>query len=269
MIVQTIPIPQALTLHPLPLSSSSFSPFGNVIANPSPSSTPQTTTVSSIAADPLLRSHGAISANQGTAIQYKQLGAHGLRNLYDQAPSGKVASGRITMFVCAARAEISTSPGAASKEEKEEAGRAKNSIPITILERHPFTTQTFIPLTANAKKQYLVVVAPSAPPGNPDAALPAPERNQNHLLPGRGLPDVAKLRAFIATGEQAVTYGAGTWHAPMVALGPAGTTVDFVVVQFANDVAVEDCQEVVLEGREEEGIRIEVGLPPRMEVARL
>ena len=47
---------------------------------------------------------------------------------------------------------------------------------------------------------------------------------------------------------QAVTYGAGTWHAPMVALGEKGTAVDFVVVQFANGVAVEDCQEVFLRG---------------------
>jgi ureidoglycolate lyase len=32
-----------------------------------------------------------------------------------------------------------------------------------------------------------------------------------------------------------------------VALGERGTAVDFVVVQFANGVAVEDCQEVFLE----------------------
>lgn len=30
----------------------------------------------------------------------------------------------------------------------------------------------------------------------------------------------------------------------MAALGPLGTAVDFVVVQFANGVALEDCQEV-------------------------
>ncbi|RYC61255.1 hypothetical protein CHU98_g4955 [Xylaria longipes] len=33
----------------------------------------------------------------------------------------------------------------------------------------------------------------------------------------------------------------------MIALGPSESTIDFVVVQFANDVPVEDCQEVALE----------------------
>ena len=59
---------------------------------------------------------------------------------------------------------------------------------------------------------------------------------------GRGFPDLGKGKAFIAHGGQAVTYGAGTWHAPMVVLG--NKAVDFVVVQFANGVGVEDCQEV-------------------------
>ena len=52
------------------------------------------------------------------------------------------------------------------------------------------------------------------------------------------------IRAFIATGSQAVTYGAGTWHAPMVVVGLR--PIDFVVVQFANNVDIEDCQEVLL-----------------------
>lgn len=42
-----------------------------------------------------------------------------------------------------------------------------------------------------------------------------------------------------------MTYGAGTWHAPMVVIG--ARPIDFVVVQFANGVGSEDCQEVDLE----------------------
>jgi ureidoglycolate lyase len=56
-----------------------------------------------------------------------------------------------------------------------------------------------------------------------------------------------------------VTYGPGTWHAPMMVLPPlekevedghtGGTgTIDFLVTQFANGVAEEDCQEVEYEG---------------------
>jgi len=42
-----------------------------------------------------------------------------------------------------------------------------------------------------------------------------------------------------------VTYGPGTWHAPMVVLGEK--PVEFVVVQYANGVASEDCQEFDIE----------------------
>jgi ureidoglycolate lyase len=74
------------------------------------------------------------------------------------------------------------------------------------------------------------------------------------------MPDLRRLRAFVATATQAVTYGAGTWHAPMVALGDKVTNaMDFVVVQFANGVAVEDCQEVHLERSSESGSRSDAG----------
>tara|TARA_R110002060_G_scaffold28576_11_gene38706 strand:+ start:4811 stop:5266 length:456 start_codon:yes stop_codon:yes gene_type:complete len=115
--------------------------------------------------------------------------------------------------------------------------------PVSILERHPYTTQTFIPLGLSPREaqnvRYLVIVAPSLPPSQADAELPVPKGD---ALPGRGFPDLGKVKAFIAHGGQAVTYGAGTWHAPMVVLG--NKAVDFVVVQFANGVGVEDCQEV-------------------------
>ncbi|KAK2054123.1 hypothetical protein LY76DRAFT_597244 [Colletotrichum caudatum] len=77
------------------------------------------------------------------------------------------------------------------------------------------------------------------------------------------MPDLARLKAFVAYPGQAVTYGAGTWHAPMVALGPQGTAIDFVVTQFASGVAVEDCQEVELEPASE-GAGVVVQVPERM-----
>jgi ureidoglycolate lyase len=85
------------------------------------------------------------------------------------------------------------------------------------------------------------------------------------------MPDLCRIRTFVATATQAVTYGAGTWHAPMVALGDKGTdAMDFVVVQFANGVTFEDCQEVYLEGGSESrpgpqaglGVRVLVKLMP-------
>ncbi|CAI4212263.1 unnamed protein product [Parascedosporium putredinis] len=126
-----------------------------------------------------------------------------------------------------------------------------HQFPVTILERHPYTSQTFIPLSSPRRRAaYLVIVAPTIS-NTPDyPAMPTP---RGRGLPGPGLPDLRRLRAFVASGDQAVTYGAGTWHAPMVVLGRAEDKVDFVVVQFANGVGREDCQEVVLQSEAPEG----------------
>ncbi|KAI0538136.1 ureidoglycolate hydrolase [Xylaria digitata] len=258
MLVRTIPLTVPLAIPAVPLTRDAFTPFGDVIANPRPASRPSNTAPEVIARGEL--PCGAISANQGTAIQYK--GIASMRDLYSSAPSQKAGSARMTMFVCGARTLVPADGGEA------------NSIQVKVLERHPFTSQTFIPLTADGTKRYLVIVAPTLDPTGEDEELPAPGETG---LPGRGLPDVQRLSAFIASGEQAVTYSAGTWHAPMVALGPPDSTIDFVVVQFANDVPVEDCQEVALEdgvqgeGAEERPVRIWVQVPEkdRKEFARL
>ncbi|KAI1738967.1 ureidoglycolate hydrolase [Xylaria scruposa] len=231
MLVRTTHLTEPLTITAAPLTRDAFAPFGNVIANPRPEFRPSNTAPDAIARGEL--PCGAVSANQGTAIQYRAIAS--MKDLYSSAPSGKVGSPRMTMFVCGARVLVSR-----DGNEREVA----DGVQITVLERHPFTSQTFIPLTADGTKRYLVVVAPTLDPTGEDESLPAP---RDAGLPGRGLPDVRRLVAFVATGEQAVTYAAGTWHAPMIALGPPDSTVDFVVVQFANDVAVEDCQEVALE----------------------
>lgn len=57
-----------------------------------------------------------------------------------------------------------------------------------LLERHEFSSQTFMPLDVG---RWLIVVAPHAASGG---------------------PDVSKVRAFVATGQQGVTYRPNTWH---------------------------------------------------------
>ena len=249
MITNTISVPEGapITVHAVPLTREAFAPFGSVVSNPAPASLPSNTPATSVAALPC----GATSANQGSAIQYRELCTP--RDLYAQAPSGRPAGPRLTMFVCGAR-ELVRSRGR-DVDGREADGPDEDGLffEVNILERHPFTTQTFAPLGVDpaADRRYLVIVAPSLAPSPDDAALPAPSASGD--LPGRGLPDLKGLRAFVATGNQAVTYGAGTWHAPMAALGPAGSAIDFVVTQSANGVPVEDCQEVVLQRRETSG----------------
>ncbi|KAI1649122.1 ureidoglycolate hydrolase [Daldinia loculata] len=273
MLIRTLPLPTPLTIPTEPLTPSSFAPFGAVLTNPAPDLRPSAAaaSTSSSSSSLLPQGYGAVSANQGTAIQYRGL-APPLRDLYAHAPSGKGATPRTTMFVCGARElEPEREDGAGASAGSNSAG----IFTVQILERHPFTTQTFIPLSSSSSSsssspvQYLVIVAPTLPPTSADNDLPVPE-DRDATLPGRGMPDLSRVRAFLATGSQAVTYGAGTWHAPMAALGPPGSAVDFVVVQFANDEPVEDCQEVALEGGGENGSRIRVRvLGRRGEVSKL
>ena len=67
-------------------------------------------------------------------------------------------------------------------------GAIPQTCPVLLLERHPYSPQTFIPLD---NTPYLVVVAPD------DA---------------QGEPDLERLRAFVASGSQGVCYRTGVWH---------------------------------------------------------
>jgi ureidoglycolate lyase len=86
---------------------------------------------------------------------------------------------------------------------------------VRLLERHPCSTQMFVPL---ACRRFLVVVCPD------DA---------------RGEPDLAHLRAFVCGPGQGVNYRAGVWHHPIIALdGPA----DFLMLAWEDGSAL-DCEE--------------------------
>jgi len=273
-----------------PLSASAFEQFGTVIQNPAthPSTAPSN-----------LRT---IAANQGSAT--KHLDVTHLTNFYGLAPSRKPAKAVMNMFVCAPRKLRS----AAASSSSSPSSPAAQLFDVKILERHPFTSQTFIPVglaESDPTTKYLVIVAPTLPPSpssprrEPPYPVPTPPRRKRSLrdlltlhrpspydnsvdLPdsntsrgvakpslrpkGPGLPDLSNVKAFIADGSQAVTYSAGTWHAPMVVIGQRA--VDFVVVQFANDVGLEDCQEVLLDAApEQQGIVVEVDASHAVEEA--
>lgn len=239
------------------LNPNDFAPFGEVVENP--------------------ETHGArgmgrverVEANQGSATKW--LDVSHLENWYTLAPSRKAAKAVMNMFVC--------------KPRKLEVRDGREVFPVRILERHPFTPQTFVPMGVAAGDKdvrYLVIVAPTLKATRREredgrnkpypAEKPRPDRKslKERLLGARpnpftndfeatttpsflslssgrrpkgpGVPDLNNIQAFIARGDQAVTYGPGTWHAPMVVLG--NKPIDFVVVQHANGVGLEDCQEM-------------------------
>ena len=73
-----------------------------------------------------------------------------------------------------------------------------------LLERHEFSSQTFVPIDV---ARWLIVVAPHAKAGG---------------------PDVASVRAFIATGKQGVTYKPNTWHHGLTVLDKPGRFAVFM-----------------------------------------
>jgi ureidoglycolate lyase len=239
------------------LTPTAFSQFGTVVENPTTSPSARLPIPQRIPAP------ASVSANQGFATKYIDV-SH-ISNLYSLAPSRKPARPVMNMFVCAPRnlrphepsESMPSSWGDLELDDDDEDGNGnfeRQLLDIGILERHPFTTQTFIPMGLSATDrhtQYLVIVAPTLPAsasrrhtGRPppyptpkierkrsikdifararpspydSSAAPPPTRLQRPK--GPGLPDLKNLRAFVASGTQAVTYGAGTWHAPMIVIG--------------------------------------------------
>lgn len=222
-----------------PLTADAFHPFGAVIPNPHPSLSPSTLNV-----EKQLPENGSI-ANQNTAIKYSHVTL--LSDLYTLSRRPK-ALPSVSLFSCYPRTlvedvEYETTPGTKDL-----------SFDVRILERHPFTSQTFVPLGLSSSSTdtcYLVIAAPDSPPTKPNALhslRSALGRDRRKLDSSVDPPDLSKMCAFLARGDQAVTYGPGTWHAPMVVLG--SSNIDFVVWQYANGVSNDDCQEVLIKPAE-------------------
>jgi ureidoglycolate lyase len=97
-------------------------------------------------------------------------------------------------------------------------------LPLVVrrLERHPHSSQVFIPLDTG---RYVVIVAPSGPDG---------------------MPDTSGVCAFVALHTQIVTLNRGTWHFEATAFGAdmrfgvlmwcESTKVDTQIVEIAEVV---------------------------------
>lgn len=151
------------TLIPIPLTSTNFAPYGEVI-----------------------EARGAAkSINYGHTKRY-----HDLAAIDTDAKSGQTL---VNIF----RSTPLPQP-----------------IKIEIMERHPLSSQLFMPLSDNP---YLVVVAP------------------------KGEFDESKIEVFLAASNQGVNYRAGTWHHYSLALNAVS---DFLVVDRGGDGY--NCDEVKL-----------------------
>ena len=95
---------------------------------------------------------------------------------------------------------------------------------LTVLEKHPFGSQAFMPLSGHA---YLVAVAL-----------------------GGDNPDMSTLKCFSATAQQGVNYAKGTWHHPLLALQDG----DLWVVDRTGPVGEVNCVEFRLDAARAFGV---------------
>ena len=118
------------------------------------------------------RSVKVTSANFGTATKY-----HKLSLLESSYPDDAGATTGISVYMC--------QPAEVTKNG------TKREVLLKALERHPFTNQAFLPMSQDGDKVYLVVVAKNGPDDR---------------------PDIGTLRAFVARGNQGITYDTGIWR---------------------------------------------------------
>ena len=131
----------------------------------------------------------------------------------DGAESFPINQGRTERFHALSRVELSgaTDRGILSIFR----GQPMTPLEITLMERHPLGSQSFIPMN---NVDFLAVVAP---PGDFDEAA---------------------VRVFLVKGHQGVTYHAGTWHAPLL---PLTADADYLVVDRQG--LGQNCDEVDLQ----------------------
>lgn len=261
MIVETLdntiikmPLPsisptKSTTLQPEPLTPAAFAEFGTVIASPLAR---DLTAYPNDIPEPAHTGHQpkSVPANQLTALKTSPISP--LINNY--ASAEKAGTGLMSIFSSFPRQNVYSAPESSTTN-------SGLRLKLGILERHPYTTQTFCPFGysssidgSDGKTYMLIVVAPTTKSSSSDPTNP---------------PDLSRVRAFVAPlndpeiPNMAVTYGAGTWHAPMIVLG--SRRVDFLVSQFANGIANDDVQEVLIGSGPDESKLTESMLKERRE----
>lgn len=161
-----------MKIKPVPLTSASFAPYGDVIE---PEAARETRTIND---GHTLRFHDLATLSLGAG------GGIPLLNIFRSTP-------------------------------------LKLPLSLSIMERHPLSSQAFIPLSDNP---YLVIVAPP------------------------GELDESRIQVFKASPKQGVNYHPGTWHHYSLALEGVS---DFLVVDRGSPEAdpnneEENCDEVTL-----------------------
>jgi allantoicase len=177
-----------------PLTYGSFSPYGHIIHSFSEHFSASQNSTS------IIRGIKVTSANQGTARKYDHIApvinyrqSNILLNENQSDGSGNFVSDK-TRIIAKAEPNLSLYKCTPVK-----------SFPfcVRLLERHPYSSQMFVPLGTSKVKGYLVVVCLS---------------NEDDK------PDLSTFNAFFVPSTHGISYYPGVWHHPMIALGEVSYT---------------------------------------------
>ena len=102
---------------------------------------------------------------------------------------------------------------------------------ITMLENHPFFSQTFIPKN---NTPFIVVVAP-----------PSEE------------PVIENIKAFITDGDQGISYSRGVWHFPLISMSDNS---EFIVLDRKNNIDVDTIEQCIVKSIDNIDISLELSL---------
>ena len=131
---------------------------------------------------PSPRSVRVTGANQGTAMKF-----HKLAPIVSSYPAGAGATPNLSVYRCK---PIDVLPG--------------GEWAVKLLERHPCTNQAFVPMGGAAPSEAVVGDA-IADPGRAYLVIVAKNGADDK-------PDLASMRAFIASGGQGIVYNTGIWR---------------------------------------------------------
>ena len=102
---------------------------------------------------------------------------------------------------------------------------------ITMLEKHPFFSQTFIP---KGETPFIVVVSP----------------------PGEE-PIIENIRVFISNGDQGISYSRGVWHFPLISLKD---NAQFVVIDRKHNIDQDRIKQCTVRKIDDVDINVELNL---------
>jgi ureidoglycolate hydrolase len=212
-----------LELSLTPLTAEAFAPYGDVVSLPDVQRTKM----------------AASSANQGTASRYNYVaklvnsrnsGAKPNLCLFNSTPPESLS------FTASVVKELTAKSADGQGLRVDTLSPYMKPFSIRLLERHPNSSQIFVPLKSSPFG-YIVIVS---------CAKDGTAAHQGHNRQVINPPDVSSLVAFWAQPWQAVNYHPNVWHHPIITLG---TSTQFVCLVWESASAglsnnlVEDTEE--------------------------